>query len=154
MPPARYAPNWRSGARVSSLRRVLLAALLGVGLTMSIPAQAYAPEQKPIRLQPKQYAKQLVIKKWGKSSEWKCLAILWGKESAWDYRKKSITHDYGIPQRHMKHNTPAQIAEFLRHPYPQIEWGVGYIAHRYNTPCSALDSWLSRADKKGRGGWY
>jgi hypothetical protein len=107
------------------------------------------------QLEPKQYALHLIKKRFDQPQrEFKCLKTLWGKESAWNYKAKSPTHDYGIPQRHMSHNTKAQIADFMSHPHPQIRWGLGYIEHRYDTPCKALDSWLSRADKNGRGGWY
>lgn len=103
----------------------------------------------------KEYARYLVKKEFAQPrKEFGCLAKLWGKESAWTYKAKSPTHDYGIPQRHMSRNTPAEIAKFLEHPHPQIRWGLGYIKHRYQTPCGALKFWLSNADKNGRGGWY
>jgi hypothetical protein len=107
------------------------------------------------QMPPKSYARMLVVRHFKQPDrQFKCLAHLWGKESAWNYRAKSPTHDYGIPQRHMSRNTRAQIADFMKHPHVQIDWGIGYIKHRYKTPCGALDSWLSRADKNGRGGWY
>jgi hypothetical protein len=106
-------------------------------------------------MEPKDYAKHLVSKRFPSAKkQWQCLAHLWGKESAWNYKAKSPTHDYGIPQRHMKHNTQKEIKKFLDNPYAQIKWGLTYIESRYKTPCGALQSWLSRADKNGRGGWY
>jgi hypothetical protein len=104
-------------------------------------------------MEPKEFARYLVVKRWDKK-QFTCLAQLWGKESAWNHKAKSATHDYGIPQRHMSHNTKDQIADFLENPRAQIKWGLNYIEHRYDTPCGALKSWLSRADKNGRGGWY
>jgi len=106
------------------------------------------------QLSPKDYARHLVKKRWANpKKEFACLAQLWGKESAWNHKAKSPSHDYGIPQRHMKHNTAAEIADFMKHPHTQIDWGIGYIAHRYDSPCKALQSWLSRATN-GKGGWY
>ncbi len=106
-------------------------------------------------MEPKTYAKYLIKKKWNNpNAQFKCVAHLWGKESAWNYKAKSPTHDYGIPQRHMKHNTVKEIADFMKDPQVQIRWGLNYIEHRYDSPCGALKSWLSRADKNGRGGWY
>ncbi len=106
-------------------------------------------------MEPKTYARYLISKRWDKPGEqFGCLTKLWGKESAWNYQAKSATHDYGIPQRHMKHNTKRQINKFLQDPQAQIQWGLNYIEHRYKSPCGALQSWLSRADKNGRGGWY
>ena len=107
------------------------------------------------QMPPKTYAKQLVIKHFKQPErQFACLKQLWGKESAWNYKAKSPSHDYDIPQRHMKHNTAAEIADFMKHPHTQIQWGINYIKHRYDTPCGALKSWLSRADKNGKGGWY
>jgi membrane-bound lytic murein transglycosylase MltF len=105
--------------------------------------------------EPKTYAHHLVKKHWRDSArQFTCLKALWGKESAWNHKAKSPTHDYGIPQRHMSHNSPQQIRDFMKDPAVQIRWGINYIKHRYETPCGALKSWLSRADKNGRGGWY
>ena len=107
------------------------------------------------QMPPKTCAKHLVMKHFKQPErQFACLKQLWGKESAWNYKAKSPSHDYGIPQRHMKHNTAAEIADFMKHPHVQIEWGINYIKHRYDTPCGALKSWLSRADKNGKGGWY
>jgi hypothetical protein len=107
-------------------------------------------------MEPKDYAKHLVNKRFPSAKQRREMSRLnlWGKESAWNYKAKSPTHDYGIPQRHMKHNTKKQIDKFLQDPKEQIQWGLTYIKSRYKTPCGALQSWLSRADKNGRGGWY
>jgi len=106
------------------------------------------------QMPPKEYAQLLINKRFKQpQKQFGCLKQLWGKESAWNYKAKSPSHDYGIPQRHMKQNTPAEIADFMKHPHTQIEWGLSYIEHRYDTPCQALQSWLSRS-KNGRGGWY
>jgi len=107
------------------------------------------------QMPPKNFARYLVGKQWNDAQkQFGCLAKLWGKESAWNHKAKSPTHDYGIPQRHMSHNTAKQIRDFLKHPHPQIRWGLNYIKTRYDSPCGALQSWLSRADENGRGGWY
>lgn len=106
------------------------------------------------QMPPKTYAKYLLEHEFADPrKQFGCLAHLWGKESAWNYRAKSPTHDYGIPQRHMKHNSPQEIRDFMKHPHIQIKWGLNYIKHRYETPCGALKVWLSRAEN-GRGGWY
>jgi len=150
------------GLVVTALRQALLVALIGVGLV--IPhADAHAPvmtdkqkRQMVVKnMEPKEFARYLVNQRWNNSqSQFGCLAQLWGKESAWNYKAKSPTHDYGIPQRHMKHNTAQQIKDFMKDHKVQIRWGLNYIEHRYESPCGALKSWLSRADKNGRGGWY
>jgi len=76
-----------------------------------------------------------------------CIKELWRLESNWRPEAKSPTHDYGIPQRHMKHNTKKQIAKFRSDPLKQIDWGIGYVRHRYNDFCTALDHHRAR-------GWY
>ena len=71
--------------------------------------------------------------------EVRCMVKLWTKESNWRYKAKSPTHDYGIPQRHMKGKSQRQIDKFLASPLHQIHWGIGYVRHRYGDFCSALD---------------
>ena len=107
------------------------------------------------QLSPKQFARHLVAKRWkDDQKQFRCLAHLWGKESAWNYKAKSPTHDYGIPQRHMRHNSPEQIKDFLKNHRVQIKWGLNYILTRYESPCGALQFWLAKAGPDGRGGWY
>jgi len=47
----------------------------------------------------------------------------------------------------MPKHSKKQIEKFLRDPKGQIDWGIGYIRHRYGDVCSAL------AHHKERG-WY
>jgi hypothetical protein len=91
---------------------------------------------------PRTYARQTALSDfdWG-VSEQKCLGLLWGKESAWNYQAKSPTDDYGIPQRHMRHNTQKQIDAFMKSYTIQIDWGLNYIYTRYGSPCNAWKSW-------------
>jgi len=65
--------------------------------------------------------------------EYKCLAILYGKESAWNPKAVNGSH-YGIPQGK---------SEWLKDQsgYVQIQWGLSYIGNRYGTVCKALDHW-------------
>ena len=98
---------------------------------------------------PKEYAAGQLSKK-----QYQCLHTLWTKESNWRSNAQSKTHDMGIPQRHMKHNTKKQQQKFLSDPLEQVSWGLNYIKIRYQTPCRALAAWMSRADHRGVGGWY
>lgn len=82
----------------------------------------------------KDYARKLVTAK-----EFRCLTQLWGKESAWRPGAVSPTNDYGIPQRNMPNHTKKQKEQFLQNPKAQIDWGIGYIRHRYGDVCTALD---------------
>ena len=127
-----------------------------------MPSYAYAPVMTSTQkhkfvvaqLPPKDYAKHLLKQKYADPrKQFGCLTKLWGAESGWNYQAKSPTHDYGIPQRHMKHNSQKEIQDFMKHPHIQIRWGLGYIEHRYKSPCGALAVWLSRSEN-GKGGWY
>jgi hypothetical protein len=63
----------------------------------------------------------------------KCLGKLYGKESAWNPQARNNSH-YGIPQGR---------SVWLRDQdgYAQVRWGLGYIEHRYSTPCKAYEHW-------------
>jgi hypothetical protein len=80
---------------------------------------------------------------WG-AKEYACLETLWTKESNWRSNAVSKTNDHGIPQRNMPDATKAQKREFLADPKAQIAWGLGYIDHRYGSPCQALSFHNSR----------
>ncbi len=79
--------------------------------------------------------------------QYQCVRKLWYKESRWNPQAISRTHDYGIPQRHMKGKSREAKERFLANPYSQILWGLGYIEHRYGSPCKA---WAHSQRK----GWY
>jgi hypothetical protein len=76
---------------------------------------------------------------WGRA-EWKALAKLWGKESAWNHLAQNPTSSaYGIAQvLNTKPGTPAPL---------QIEKGLSYIEHRYGKPSVAWSHWRKH-------GWY
>jgi len=65
--------------------------------------------------------------------QYKCLAILYGKESAWNPAAVNGSH-YGIPQGRSKYLSRVD-------GYKQVVWGLKYIGHRYGEPCNALDHW-------------
>lgn len=63
------------------------------------------------------------------AKEYRCLELLWMRESRWDPRANNPKSSaYGIPQL-LKLN--------VLDPYVQIDLGLKYIAHRYKTPCIA-----------------
>ena len=90
---------------------------------------------------PRDYIRSLYSK-----DESRCLNKLYGKESAFNPRaignlsSPSKSYVYGIPQ--------------LKNPlikdmnaYNQIDYGIKYIKHRYNTPCRAWEHWIEK-------GWH
>jgi hypothetical protein len=65
------------------------------------------------------------------AKEYRCLELLWDKESRWDPRADNPNSTaYGIPQL---------LKLKAKDPYIQIDLGLKYIKHRHLTPCKALD---------------
>lgn len=109
--------------------------------TIEFPLEAWSPATA------KAYGKY-AMKEYGWDDEqYECLEALWTRESNWRWKAKSPTGDFGIPQRHMRKNSEAEIKNFLSDPLEQISWGLSYIEHRYKNPCSAKN----HSDLKG---WY
>ena len=77
----------------------------------------------------KLYAHSLVVS----AKEYRCLELLWMRESQWNYKAKNKRSSAkGIPQLlNLKTNDP----------YEQINLGIKYIKHRYGTPCNAWAYW-------------
>lgn len=90
----------------------------------------------------KAYARDNILA-WA-DKQYKCLASLWGKESAWK-------HDAVNPQKVMGKNAGG-IPQILgmsptTPPTMQIDRGISYIEYRYVTPCKA---WAFHK----KNGWY
>ena len=99
-------------------------ALLIVILTVNQPisANAYNPSIEAYKL----YAHMMVAN----DKQYRCLVELWTLESHWNHKANNPKSSaYGIPQLLNMRST---------NPYRQIELGLKYIAHRYDTPCKAL----------------
>ena len=138
-------------AQSEPLKRVArsVAIVLGGALCFSVVSAASATNDPNKRLTSKQYAQGQLTNK-----NYKCLSILYGKESAWNWKAVGNlegTHRvYGIPQGK---------SEWLRTatPLQQIDWGLRYIGHRYGyvrtiegmqpDTCKALNHWK-------RKGWH
>ncbi len=123
---ARQSP---SGAHRDPLRRVGrgVLACIGISLLFMPEAGGSAPKQYISYKEYAYYALGYNLK------EYKCLSILYGKESAWNPAAVNGSH-YGIPQGR---------SVWLRDQdgYTQIQWGLKYIGNRYGEPCIALDHW-------------
>ena len=134
-----------SKAHREPLRGVARGVLVAIGIALCLMPEAGG--SKPVQfVSYKEYAYHLL----GYNlKEYKCLAILYGKESAWNPDAVNGSH-YGIPQGK---------SEWLRtaNPLEQIDWGLRYIGHRYGytmthegkqpNTCKALDHWK-------RKGWH
>jgi hypothetical protein len=65
------------------------------------------------------------------AKEYRCLELLWMRESRWDPRADNPKSSaYGIPQL---------LRLKVLDPYLQIDLGLKYIKHRHLTPCKAWD---------------
>ena len=64
------------------------------------------------------------------ATQYRCLELLWNKESNWNPRADNPKSTaYGIPQL---------LKLKAKDPYIQIDLGLKYIKHRHLTPCKAL----------------
>lgn len=96
---------------------VLVGVLCIVG---TLPAEAITKSD-----QYKLYAHSRIID----AKEYRCLELLWNRESMWNPLARNGSH-WGIPQLRN---------EKLRSMdgYTQIDWGLRYLQSRYKTPCRA-----------------
>ncbi len=73
------------------------------------------------------------------AKEYRCLEMLWNRESRWDPRADNPKSSaFGIPQL-------LKMKEL--DPFKQIDLGLKYIAHKHRTPCKAWQFHKLR-------GWY
>jgi len=114
-----------SKAHRGRLRRIARGVLLAFGISLFSMQNAGSTSAKEY-ISYKEYSLYLLdfnIK------EYKCLAALYGKESAWNPDARNGSH-YGIPQGK---------SEYLStlNGYEQVQWGLNYIGARYGEPCIA-----------------
>ena len=124
-----------SKAHRKPLRGVACGVLVAIGIALCFPTGAGSTNSKEY-IDYKTYALYLLDFNY---KEYKCLTILYGKESAWNPLAKNGSH-YGIPQGK---------SEWLKEQdgWTQVQWGLDYIGHRYGEPCIALDHWRTK-------GWH
>ena len=102
---------------------VLLAGLFVFGNTTNATAINTVKDTNNYKL----YAHMKVID----AKEYRCLELLWNRESRWDPRAANPKSSaYGIPQL-------LKMREL--DPFKQIDLGLKYIAHKHSSPCKALD---------------
>ena len=118
-----------SKAHRERLRRIARGVLLAFGIALCIMPDAGG--SKPVQyVSYKEYALHLLDYDY---EQYKCLSILYGKESAWNPDARSGSH-HGIPQGRSEYLATLD-------GYGQVRWGLAYIYNRYSTPCKALDHW-------------
>ena len=110
---------------------VLLAALFVLSNTSNAIAVNTTKDKDNYKL----YAHMKVVS----AKQFRCLELLWNKESRWDPRAANPKSSaFGIPQ---------MLRLKILDPYRQIDMGLKYIAHKHRTPCKALEFHNKR-------GWY
>jgi uncharacterized protein YabE (DUF348 family) len=83
---------------------------------------------------------------WG-SDQYDCLVTMWDHESSWNVHAANPSGAYGIPQALPGSKMSSAGPDWQDNATTQIKWGLGYIASRYGTPCSAWNLWQQQ-------GWY
>ena len=124
-----------SRAHRDPLRRVGRGVLVAIGILLCIMPNAGSTSSKEY-VDYKTYALYLLDFNY---KEYKCLTILYGKESAWNPDAVNGSH-HGIPQGRSEYLSTLD-------GYGQVRWGLDYIGHRYGEPCIALDHWRAK-------GWH
>lgn len=118
-----------SRAHRKPYKGVACGVLVAIGIALCIMPDAGG--SKPVQyVTHKQYALHLLGYNY---KEFKCLSILYGKESAWNEHARNGSH-YGIPQGRSEYLSTLD-------GYGQVRWGLDYISNRYQEPCIALDHW-------------
>lgn len=127
------------GFRASRLGGVACSVAIAIGIGLSMACEPL--EDGLIDLTPKEYIRTIL-----NHEQALCLIKLYGKESAFNEyavgNTDSIDADYayGIPQ--IKNPALAFMS-----PIEQVNAGIDYIEHRYDSPCHAWAHWL-------RKGWH
>ena len=121
-----------SRAHREPLRGVARGVLVAIGIALCIMPDAGG--SKPVQyVSYKEYALHSLDYN---VREYKCLATLYGKESAWNPLANNGSH-YGIPQGRSIYLSKVD-------GYKQIQWGLKYIQHHriyQGDTCKALDHW-------------
>ena len=123
------------GAQPAPLKRIARGVLIALVGSLCLMPEAGSTNLEDIIMTPKQYAYYSL----GDIKQYKCIASLYGKESAWNPKATNGSHA-GIPQGRSKWLLTAT-------PIQQVEWGLRYIKHRYSTPCNAWAHWKAK-------GWH
>ncbi len=115
-------------------RRRSLVLLAGLLLFSNMPASQAINTQRD-----KENYKLYAHIKLLNAKQYRCLEILWMRESKWDPRADNPNSSaFGIPQM-------LKMKEL--DPFKQIDLGLKYITHKHSTPCKALHFHNQR-------GWY
>jgi hypothetical protein len=118
-----------SRAKADPLKKDTLS--LGAGNTMS-RTEDLSDES------PQDIARALLSTYGWSADQFGCLDSLWERESHWNvYADNPSSSAYGIPQALPGSKMASAGPDWATNAVTQIKWGLGYIADRYGSPCSA-----------------
>ncbi|GAA2754223.1 lytic transglycosylase domain-containing protein [Amnibacterium kyonggiense] len=83
------------------------------------------------------YAAKAVASRGWAPSEFSCLVNLWNRESGWNTHAANPSGAYGIPQALPGSKMATAGPDWQNSYQTQINWGLGYIAGSYGSPCGA-----------------
>jgi len=77
------------------------------------------------------------------AAQYRCLYLLWSKESGWDPLKSNYAGSgaYGIPQALPGSKMASAGDDWRTNPITQVKWGIGYVNGRYGSACGAWAFW-------------
>jgi hypothetical protein len=92
------------------------------------------------RRNPRALARIMVARRGWSQAQYECLDLLWMRESGWNYQARNPSSGaFGLAQALPGSKMASAGPDWLTNPATQIEWGLGYIADRYGTPCAAWE---------------
>ena len=127
-------------------------ALPNVNIEGARPCQLSPKARNDACVQAKTYAKAKLTAK-GQANQFDCLDTLWDHESNWNAWAEgpptNLGRAQGIPQALGKGHV-FDLGDWKK----QVDWGLGYIAERYKTPCAAWDWWQHPGAPPYDRNWY
>ncbi|UOE45129.1 hypothetical protein [Agromyces larvae] len=121
-------------ARAEAAAREAAAAAANAGLSTAPPPPGVVVDPAAA----KAYARQAIgAYGWG-DGEFRCLELLWTRESSWRADAYNASSGaYGIPQSLPGAKMASAGDDWRTNANTQINWGLAYISARYGAPCSA-----------------
>lgn len=128
-----------SQAKVQAAATLHVSAALGKRVSANAK-KASVPVNAANKKAAKAYAKTLIAKKYSNPVEaarqYTCLEKVFAYESGWNWRSRSGTGYYGIPQTRASMASREKGSQnWKAHYEPQVRWGIAYLVRTYDSPC-------------------
>lgn len=133
-----YKKQQAEAARAAEATAAQAAAGQGGGTGSGGPGTAPSPGTVVDPAAARAYASSAVSARGWSQGEFSCLVSLWNRESSWRADAYNAgSGAYGIPQSLPGSKMASAGSDWRTSAATQINWGLGYIAARYGTPCGA-----------------